>query len=218
MIFELIASSHSAAAADAYRRFVPTERQLDALAEVGRDVLTHFPYVPGACAMMSAMYAARFQMNNAVPVYVAAGELYLGASRVFGGATHADASVFKESHPSWDGHCWIVFGDRIADVSLFRTAYSKSAPPRLAHYVKEHFGEGRGLLIGRSETLREVDSLDYRPQYILTEAQITSLVAGAKLLFQDRAAAESVLAPPKIGRNDPCPCGSGRKFKKCHGA
>jgi hypothetical protein len=22
-------------------------------------------------------------------------------------------------------------------------------------------------------------------------------------------------APPKIGRNDPCPCGSGKKFKKC---
>lgn len=20
-----------------------------------------------------------------------------------------------------------------------------------------------------------------------------------------------------VGRNDPCPCGSGRKFKKCHG-
>lgn len=23
---------------------------------------------------------------------------------------------------------------------------------------------------------------------------------------------------PKIGRNDPCPCGSGRKYKHCHGA
>ena len=22
---------------------------------------------------------------------------------------------------------------------------------------------------------------------------------------------------PKIGRNDPCPCGNGRKFKKCCG-
>ncbi|MBK7224135.1 MAG: SEC-C domain-containing protein [Saprospiraceae bacterium] len=22
---------------------------------------------------------------------------------------------------------------------------------------------------------------------------------------------------PKIGRNDPCPCGSGKKFKSCHG-
>ncbi len=23
-------------------------------------------------------------------------------------------------------------------------------------------------------------------------------------------------APPKVGRNDPCPCGSGKKFKSCH--
>ncbi len=23
---------------------------------------------------------------------------------------------------------------------------------------------------------------------------------------------------PKLGRNDPCFCGSGRKYKKCHGA
>ncbi|MHC4123979.1 MAG: SEC-C metal-binding domain-containing protein [Planctomycetota bacterium] len=22
---------------------------------------------------------------------------------------------------------------------------------------------------------------------------------------------------PKVGRNDPCPCGSGRKYKKCCG-
>ena len=24
-------------------------------------------------------------------------------------------------------------------------------------------------------------------------------------------------AGPKIGRNDPCPCGSGKKYKNCHG-
>ena len=22
---------------------------------------------------------------------------------------------------------------------------------------------------------------------------------------------------PRVGRNDPCPCGSGKKYKKCHG-
>jgi preprotein translocase subunit SecA len=27
-----------------------------------------------------------------------------------------------------------------------------------------------------------------------------------------------VLRGEKIGRNDPCPCGSGKKYKKCHGA
>ena len=28
----------------------------------------------------------------------------------------------------------------------------------------------------------------------------------------------SVRKPPAPGRNDPCPCGSGKKYKKCHGA
>jgi preprotein translocase subunit SecA len=36
-------------------------------------------------------------------------------------------------------------------------------------------------------------------------------------------AVAAVAAPPfvragtKVGRNDPCPCGSGRKYKQCHG-
>jgi preprotein translocase subunit SecA len=29
---------------------------------------------------------------------------------------------------------------------------------------------------------------------------------------------EPVKVGPKIGRNDPCPCGSGKKYKNCHGA
>jgi preprotein translocase subunit SecA len=37
---------------------------------------------------------------------------------------------------------------------------------------------------------------------------------------QDFAAAEAEVAGldfSKVGRNDPCPCGSGKKFKQCHG-
>jgi preprotein translocase subunit SecA len=41
------------------------------------------------------------------------------------------------------------------------------------------------------------------------------------LQFQTGAAqAEApkpVRAGAKVGRNDPCPCGSGKKYKKCHG-
>jgi preprotein translocase subunit SecA len=36
-----------------------------------------------------------------------------------------------------------------------------------------------------------------------------------------KSAAPAASAPkklPKVGRNDPCPCGSGKKYKKCHGA
>jgi preprotein translocase subunit SecA len=32
------------------------------------------------------------------------------------------------------------------------------------------------------------------------------------------ASVAPVQAMPKVGRNEPCPCGSGKKFKKCHGA
>ncbi|TFW01467.1 preprotein translocase subunit SecA [Oxalobacteraceae bacterium OM1] len=46
--------------------------------------------------------------------------------------------------------------------------------------------------------------------------------------FNPNAAPEELLAPtaepetalmdlPKVGRNDPCPCGSGKKYKQCHG-
>ena len=27
----------------------------------------------------------------------------------------------------------------------------------------------------------------------------------------------TIVATEKVGRNEPCPCGSGKKFKKCHG-
>lgn len=36
----------------------------------------------------------------------------------------------------------------------------------------------------------------------------------------DSAAAEELAAQTgdrKVGRNDPCPCGSGKKYKQCHG-
>ena len=33
----------------------------------------------------------------------------------------------------------------------------------------------------------------------------------------DAAKREPVRAGPKVGRNSPCPCGSGKKFKQCHG-
>jgi preprotein translocase subunit SecA len=31
------------------------------------------------------------------------------------------------------------------------------------------------------------------------------------------AAAAAVASLPKVGRNEPCPCGSGKKYKNCHG-
>ena len=38
-----------------------------------------------------------------------------------------------------------------------------------------------------------------------------------KELYKTQKASGTIVKGPKIGRNDPCPCGSGKKYKKCCG-
>jgi len=49
--------------------------------------------------------------------------------------------------------------------------------------------------------------------------QTTALAAGEESAEEEppRQAAPFVREGRKIGRNEPCPCGSGKKFKQCHG-
>lgn len=39
-----------------------------------------------------------------------------------------------------------------------------------------------------------------------------------KDLYLKEKKSHTIVKGPKIGRNDPCPCGSGKKYKKCCGA
>src|SRR5262249_17678175 len=53
-----------------------------------------------------------------------------------------------------------------------------------------------------------------RGHITFTKANATAAAAG-----EDSGKPRTVVSDhPKIGRNDPCPCGSGKKYKKCHGA
>jgi uncharacterized protein YecA (UPF0149 family) len=42
--------------------------------------------------------------------------------------------------------------------------------------------------------------------------------SGAAAAAAKQATQGTVIKGEQVGRNDPCPCGSGRKYKKCHGA
>ncbi|WNG49322.1 preprotein translocase subunit SecA [Archangium minus] len=51
------------------------------------------------------------------------------------------------------------------------------------------------------------------------EGKLAEPVAARPPAADTRSAAGAASAGgPKVGRNDPCPCGSGKKYKKCHGA
>jgi preprotein translocase subunit SecA len=43
-------------------------------------------------------------------------------------------------------------------------------------------------------------------------------LAAARQAGGTATATEPRRAGNEVGRNDPCPCGSGKKYKKCHGA
>ena len=38
-----------------------------------------------------------------------------------------------------------------------------------------------------------------------------------KTLYMEQKKSGTVVKPHKVGRNDPCPCGSGKKYKHCCG-
>src|SRR5690606_38583887 len=59
-------------------------------------------------------------------------------------------------------------------------------------------------------------------QFSSDQAQGMAVAAGAAQARSQTQARASAPTPPiraedKVGRNDPCPCGSGKKYKHCHG-
>ena len=45
----------------------------------------------------------------------------------------------------------------------------------------------------------------------------SDLLSQANSNTQQPTTAQPVKVEKKVGRNDPCPCGSGKKYKNCHG-
>ena len=57
-------------------------------------------------------------------------------------------------------------------------------------------------------------------QSLLTmfESEAAKVLDGIKPSAQIKPPTASISTPgEKIGRNEPCPCGSGKKYKRCHG-
>ena len=76
------------------------------------------------------------------------------------------------------------------------------------------------LQIQRQESAAELEQKRLALQRKAMKAVIESHAegaAGGDGEAKPKAQATVVRSVPKVGRNDPCPCGSGKKYKKCHG-
>jgi uncharacterized protein len=99
---------------------------------------------------------------------------------------------------------WKAFFDEISSAEVLRPIY----------------------LLGADDVTEKEEALTETPdQREVLSNQIPASVAWIYKFWKPyrRAVAERTIATsyqrehPKVGRNDPCPCGSGKKFKKCCG-
>jgi preprotein translocase SecA subunit len=65
-----------------------------------------------------------------------------------------------------------------------------------------------------AETVAMMQRLEARRRAAEQQQRQTQMSAGGQTLKTETVKRDA----DKIGRNDPCPCGSGKKYKKCHGA
>ncbi len=184
-LFSLIEASYSTTEAETAFSFHPSEHDVQILIDAGKAVLTLFPNVPGACALMTAMWVALIREKNKYPIYAIAGSLLINGIHVFGCTSSVTQmkEVFTCTNLDWDGHCWIIFGNLIGDISLFRTAYSDKSPPALKEKVISQFGEGHGLFVTPLDFPTEL-GIVYHPQYALTDDEITYLCNGAQTFIK----------------------------------
>ncbi|MDO8507451.1 MAG: preprotein translocase subunit SecA [bacterium] len=113
-------------------------------------------------------------------------------------------------------------------------AYGQMEP--LVEYKKESYGMFQQFLAGiRSEIVNMIFKIRIQPaeapreqESRLTKAAENAVESGAPEKSQNASIMrresgsqaeknQTVLKKTKVGRNDPCPCGSGKKYKKCCG-
>ncbi len=106
--------------------------------------------------------------------------------------------------------------DHLRDDALF--AYALAMPGETTR------GRVRGML-------RNIDSITPLSAYEVELVQfglderlrlhgkdpVFSVEGDEEEVEEERQLTPAQTSSPKVGRNDPCPCGSGKKFKKCHG-
>jgi preprotein translocase subunit SecA len=114
----------------------------------------------------------------------------------------------KDPKQEYKKEGYVVFGQMMAGIS-------RNVCEKLFHVQVRREDE--------AATQQQITEQQKRPRKMIESGGGSATASGTGTAAGGaQAAAEEEPRPvrrgePKVGRNDPCPCGSGKKFKKCHG-
>ncbi len=175
--------------------------KVDELQELGRDALKED--VPEKLKQ-----AYRDKVKNLVEEHGASEELIHYIERTI---------LLQMIDQQWKDHLWGM--DQLKDGIGLR-GYGQKDP--LAEYKREGYDMFAGMMDRiKGDTLERL----FKFQLVRGERPEAEVEAPSPpQMSLNRGEAATVPKQPihrteeKVGRNDPCPCGSGKKYKKCHGA
>ncbi len=103
--------------------------------------------------------------------------------------------------------------------TILQLDFAQFAPRQMLEQAEQ---ELTGLTTNEAQIEGELDQTGVGALNILNPDNQNTMIGQAvqrQLGGQQRVAAPQAapISADKVGRNDPCPCGSGKKYKKCHG-
>jgi preprotein translocase subunit SecA len=100
--------------------------------------------------------------------------------------------------------------------NLFKLMVNKVNRDIVSTLTKGHIPIQNPDQVKEAAPMKRTDMSRYRTQKSELPGS-SSPMEGAQSDTREKARPEPVRVEKRVGRNDPCPCGSGKKFKHCHG-
>lgn len=169
--FQLIELSYSANHAKKFSNRCLTNQHIDILKKSCVEIHQMLPPQPFECAFLSAALV-EWARQKGIPSYLVAGSLEFKGRQLF---NYDPVIEQKDIVENWDGHCWVIFNDAIAEMSLFRTAYSKKSPVWLKSMMELTFGKHPGAIIA---SILEIENMGlfYKPKYVFDDLRLSGLL------------------------------------------
>ena len=99
--------------------------------------------------------------------------------------------------------------------NLFKAVVSKVNKDIVSTLMKGHIPLQNADEVKEAAERRRTDMSRYRTSK--TDASESNPMDGANTQTQEKSRPQPVKVEKQVGRNEPCPCGSGKKYKQCHG-
>ena len=148
--------------------------------EIAKAILESIPATFGSCVMVSAGFTAALR-SQGIPSVVILGDLIIEGKYAFKCSGNLPRPRYEAEiiNKKWDGHAWVVIGELIFDLSVFRSAYALQHPSHLKTYVLKHFGSGKGAIMSTAENLPS--GIKFVPHHALDDEQIFCILEGLPL-------------------------------------